>query len=91
MEKVEEHDRKGQCKNKMESLQTKKLKSQIPLQYDEEDYGRLKRNTDPRKTVSIFSLQAQMVETKVWKKLRGLMDDEMCRRLYNTCWKDVKS
>ena len=79
MEKVEEYDKKRQCKSKMESLKAKKLQNEIPLQYDEEDYGWLKRNTDPRKTASIFSLQEQMVETRAWKKLRGLIDDEMGR------------
>ena len=63
----------------MESLKAKKLQSEIQLKYDEEDYGWLKRNTDPRKTASVFSLQQQMVETRAWKKLRGLIDDEMCR------------
>ena len=63
----------------MESLKETKPQSEIPLQYDEEDYGWLKkRNTDPRKTASIFRLQEQMVETRAWKKLRGLIDDEMC-------------
>ena len=79
MEKVEEHDKKGQCKNKMESLKAKKLQSEIPLKYDEEDYGWLKRNTDPRKTTSVYSLQEQMVKTTAWKKVRRLIDDEMCR------------
>ena len=27
----------------------------------------------------MFSLQEQMVETRAWKKLRGLIDDKMCR------------
>ena len=49
--------KKGQCKNKTESLKAKKLQSEIPLKYDEEDYGWLKHSTDPRKTASIFSLQ----------------------------------
>ena len=70
---------KGQCKNKMESLKAKKLQSEIPLKYDEEDYGWLMRYTNPRKTASIFSLQEQMVEIRAWKKLRGLIDDEICR------------
>ena len=70
---------KGQCKNKIDSLKAKKLQSEIPLKYDEEDYGWLKLDTDPRKTASIFRLQEQMVETRTWKKLRGLIDDEMYR------------
>ena len=79
MEKVKEHDKKGQCKNKMESLKAKKLQSEIPLKSEEEDNGWLKRNTEPIKIASIFSLQEQLVETRAWKKLRRLIDDEMCR------------
>ena len=45
MEKVEEHDKKGQCKNIMESVKAKKLQSEIPLKYDEEDYYRSQRNS----------------------------------------------
>ena len=39
----------------------------------------LKCNTDPRKTSSIFALQEQMIETKAWIKIRGLVDDDSCR------------
>ena len=52
----------------------KELKSEIPKQYSEEDSGWLKCNTDPRKTSSIFVLQGQMVETRAWKKIRGLVE-----------------
>ena len=54
MEKVEEHDKKGQCKNKLESLKAKKLHSEIQLQYDEEDYEWWKRDTDPKNTAQDF-------------------------------------
>ena len=33
MEKLEEHDKKAQCKDKIESLKAKKLQSKMPLQY----------------------------------------------------------
>ena len=49
MEKVEEHGKKGQCKNKTESLKAKKLQSEIPLKYDEEDYGWLNAIQIPEK------------------------------------------
>ena len=39
----------------------------------------MKCNTDPRKTASIFALQEQMIETKAWKKMRGLVDQDNCR------------
>ena len=46
----------------------------------EEDSGWLKcNNTDPRKTSSIFALQEQMIETRAWKKIRGLVECDKCR------------
>ena len=35
----------------------------------------MKCNTDPRKTLAISALQEQMIETKVWKKIKGLVED----------------
>ena len=69
----------GQKKNRKRSFAEKAFKSEIPSKYDEADYERLKSNTDPRKTVSIFTLQEQMVESKAWKKIRGLIEDDKCR------------
>ena len=69
----------GQKRNKQQSLREKQLQSKIPKLYGEDDFGWLKCNTDPRKTSSIFALQEQMIETKAWKKIRGLVDDDSCR------------
>ena len=69
----------GQKRNKQQSLAEKELQSEIPKQYSEEDSGWLKCNTDPRKTSSIFMLQEQMVETRTWKKIRGLVECDKCR------------
>ena len=69
----------GQKRNKQQSLGEKQLQSEIPKLYGEDDFGWLKCNTDPRKTSSIFALQEQMIETKAWKKIRGLVDDDICR------------
>ena len=63
----------GQKRNKQQSLGEKQLQSEIPKLYGEDDFGWLKCNTDPRKTSSIFALQEQMIETKAWKKIRGLV------------------
>ena len=52
----------------------KELQSEIPKQYSEEDSDWLKCNTDSRKTSSIFALQEQMIETKAWKNIRGLVE-----------------
>ena len=69
----------GQKRNKQQSLGEKQLQSEIPKLYGEDDFGWLKCNTDPRKISSIFALQEQMIETKAWKKIRGLVDDDSCR------------
>ena len=69
----------GQKRNKQQSLGEKQLQSEIPKLYGEDDFEWLKCNTDPRKTSSIFALQEQMIETKAWKKIRGLVDDDSCR------------
>ena len=71
--------REGQIRKKFESLTEKRMQSEIPLGFDKEDHDWLKCNTDPRKTASIFTLQEQMIETKAWKKLRGLVDEDKCR------------
>ena len=69
----------GQKRNKQQSLAEKELQSEIPKQYSEEDSGWLKCNTDPRKTSSIFVLQEQIVKTRAWKKIRGLVECDKCR------------
>ena len=69
----------GEKRNKQQSLREKQLQSEIPKLYGEDDFGWLKCNTDPRKTSSIFALQEQMIETKAWKKIRGLVDDDSCQ------------
>ena len=69
----------GTKRNKVDSFRTKILQSEIPLGFDKGDYGWLRCNSDPRKTASIFSLQEQMVETRSWKKLRGLISEDCCR------------
>ena len=40
---------------------TEELQSEIPKQYGEDNFGWLQRNTDPKKTSSIFALQEQMI------------------------------
>ena len=69
----------GQKRNRKRSFAEKALQSEIPSKYDEADYELLKCNTDPRKTASLFALQEQMVESRAWKKIRGLIEDDKCR------------
>ena len=68
-----------QKRNKQQSLAKKELQSEIPKQYSEEDSGWLKCNTDLRKKSSIFALQEQMIETRAWKKIRGLVECDKSR------------
>ena len=77
--KLKEMIKEGQRKAKFEALKEKKMQSEIPSKFDREDCQWLKCNTEPRKTASIFALQEQMIETKAWKKMRGLVDDDKCR------------
>ena len=69
----------GAKDNRIKSFNEKKMQSEIPSGYTEEDHGWLKCNTDPRKTAAIFTMQEQMVETRVWKKIRGIGEVESCR------------
>ena len=69
----------GQKRNIQQSLAEKKLESEIPKQYSKENSGWLKYSTDPRKTSSIFALPEQMIETRAWKKIRGLEECDKWR------------
>ena len=69
----------GQKRNEKRSFAEKRRQSKVPSQDEEEDYGWLKCNSDPRKTASIFALQEQMLETRACKKIRGLIAEDMCR------------
>ena len=71
--------KEGQKRNKQRSFEEMDLQREVPRQYKEDDYTWLKCNTDPRKTASIFALQEQMIETRAWKKIRGLVNDDKCR------------
>ena len=70
---------KGEKRNKQRSFKEKELKSKVPRQYKEDDYSWLKCNTDPRKMASIFALQEQIIGTRVWKMIRGLVNNNKCR------------
>ena len=63
----------GLQRNKMERLSVN-MESEIPKNHTKDDYGWLKCNKDPAKAAG-----EQMVETTVWKKMRGLSDNDQCR------------
>jgi hypothetical protein len=39
----------------------------------------MRQNVNPEKVAAIVSMQEQMVETRAWKKARGLVNQEKCR------------
>ena len=41
----------------------------------------LEQNLTPRKTSAIMQMLEQMIETKVWKEVRGLTENSQCRLL----------
>lgn len=55
------------------------MQSEIVAGYTEEDYVWLKCNTDTKKTAAIFNMQEQMIETRSWLKLRGIVEVDICR------------
>ena len=62
--------------NRVKSFHRKRLQSEVPKMYGDRDHGWLECNTDRRKTASIFSLQEHMIETRAWKKMRGLVEQD---------------
>ena len=66
--------REGARETRKESFKEKELQSEITSKFKKEDYRWLEGDSDPRKMVGIFNMQEQMVETRVWKKMRGISD-----------------
>ena len=50
------------------------MQNEIALGYIKQVRGRSMCNTDPKKTEAIFNMLEQMVRTRVWKKVRGMID-----------------
>ena len=72
--------RKGKVAKMQEDYSKKKLQSEYYRNQEKECHIWLKGNVDPIKTAAIIQLMEQMVETKVWKVLRGIAEgDDKCR------------
>lgn len=69
----------GRKQNRWKNFKEKKMKSKLLKDFDDDEYGWLQCKTDPRKNAAIFYLQMQVVETVLWKKMQGMMDQEQCR------------
>ena len=61
-------------RNKQQIFTEKELQTEMPKQYSGEDSAWLKCNTDPSKTLLIFALKEQMIETRAWKTIRVLVE-----------------
>ena len=65
---------------RINEYQKKTLQSEIYRGLDDCSHQWLSTNIDPKKVSAIIGMQEQMVETRAWKKLRGLeVTTELCR------------
>ena len=64
---------------RVESYQAKEQQSKVYSEQEKECHLWLTQNLNPRKTAAIMTMLEQMVETRSWKKTRGLMEDGRCR------------
>ena len=72
--------KKGKIKERERSYCKKNMQSEIWKLNGKDNFQWLQTGLNPEKTASIFQMCEQMVETKYWKKLRGLpVEDEKCR------------
>ena len=55
------------------------MQSEISNKQDKKCNIWLEQNLTPRKTSAIMSVIEQMVETRAWKKVRGLIENSQCR------------
>ena len=66
--------------NRIEQYKTKKMQSEIYKKLDNDGHEWLKCNIDPTKVAAIANMQEQMIETRAWKKNRGLTNEtDLCR------------
>ena len=72
--------KKGKVAGIVDIYKRKVMQSEVFSNQENECHLWLKGNLEPRKTASIMQLMEQMVETKVWKGLRGiLVGNDKCR------------
>ena len=78
--KIRKIMREGRRKSRKETYLEKKMQSDIYEQLDERSHQWLKCNIDPRKVSAIINMQEQMVETRAWKRNRGIaVESDKCR------------
>jgi hypothetical protein len=76
--------RKSREQHRKRQYEEKRMQSEIYKGLDDDGHEWLQCNIDPRKVSAIINMQEQMVETRAWKKNRGLhVDTEKCRLCRN--------
>jgi len=70
--KIKKEIREGRRKKRKGAYTEKKMQSEIYKGMDENCHQWMKCNIDPRKVSAIINMQEQMVETRAWKRNRGI-------------------
>ena len=70
---------KGNKQMRIETYQSKDQQGRFLRKQEEECHLWLAQNLHARKTSSIISILEQMVETRTWKMIQGLIEDGRCR------------
>jgi len=71
-------DKKAECRKK--ELVKKKMQGKGYKNLDKSSHLWLTCNIEPQKVASIIEMQERMIETKAWKRARGIeVDTDMCR------------
>ena len=72
--------KRGKVGKRKETYVVKKMQSEIWSMQKGDSFEWLKCGMKPEKTSSIFQMSEQMVETKYWKKIRGIpTENDKCR------------
>ena len=71
--------KKGSEEKRLEQCRKMEVQSEIYNKQDKKCNIWLEQNLTPRKTSAIMSMIEQMVETRAWKEVRGLTENNQCR------------
>ena len=76
----------GRCRTRkrVEAYETKEQQGRLFREQEKECNLWLTQNVNPRKTASIMVMLEHMVETRVWKAARGLIEDGRCQEQVET-------
>ena len=77
--KLKEKLKRGVKNQRIEHYGVKDQQSQLYRSQEKECHVWLTQNLNPGKTAAVMTMLEQMLETRAWKKVRGLIDDNSCR------------